>query len=243
MVRASPKPSAPRPTAGAASSRTAEPVARTSGDLPAASAHARPGPPAGRASARRPRRIARRTAGRSGCGTSHRRRRAQPAGDRHAARQEGRADRSRSAPSARPDEVPCRGPRGCKSCASGPCIAPHARPPHPHVRCPRQGRVGPYQHRQDASGDHPPAGASSGIIGFPLRLLARENYDRMVAAKGEQHVALITGEEKIVPPEAQVVRLHGGGHAARPPASNSSRWTRSSSAPTRIAAMSSPTGC
>ena len=44
---------------------------------------------------------------------------------------------------------------------------------------------------------------ASGIIGFPLRLLARENYDRMVAAKGARHVALITGEEKIVPPEAR----------------------------------------
>ncbi len=43
----------------------------------------------------------------------------------------------------------------------------------------------------------------TGIIGFPLRLLARENYDRMVAAKGERFVALITGEEKIVPPEAR----------------------------------------
>ncbi|WP_264786562.1 DEAD/DEAH box helicase family protein, partial [Gluconobacter cerinus] len=37
---------------------------------------------------------------------------------------------------------------------------------------------------------------SSGIIGFPLRLLARENYERLVAAKGERSVALITGEEK-----------------------------------------------
>ena len=46
-------------------------------------------------------------------------------------------------------------------------------------------------------------GHSSGIIGFPLRLLARENYDRMVAAKGVRSVALITGEEKIVPPEAR----------------------------------------
>jgi ATP-dependent RNA helicase SUPV3L1/SUV3 len=45
-------------------------------------------------------------------------------------------------------------------------------------------------------------GHSSGIIGFPLRLLARENYDRMVAAKGIRNVALITGEEKIVPPGA-----------------------------------------
>ncbi len=43
----------------------------------------------------------------------------------------------------------------------------------------------------------------SGIIGFPLRLLARENYDRMVAQKGVRQVALITGEEKIVPPGAR----------------------------------------
>ena len=44
---------------------------------------------------------------------------------------------------------------------------------------------------------------SSGIIGFPLRLLARENYDRMVAKKGVGNVALITGEEKIVPAGAR----------------------------------------
>lgn len=44
---------------------------------------------------------------------------------------------------------------------------------------------------------------ASGSIGFPLRLLARENYDRMVAMTGERYVALITGEEKIVPPEAK----------------------------------------
>jgi ATP-dependent RNA helicase SUPV3L1/SUV3 len=46
-------------------------------------------------------------------------------------------------------------------------------------------------------------GHASGIIGFPLRLLARENYDRMVARKGARYVALITGEEKIVPPDAR----------------------------------------
>src|SRR5471032_2814246 len=46
-------------------------------------------------------------------------------------------------------------------------------------------------------------GHSSGIIGFPLRLLARENYDRMVAEKGVRFVGLITGEEKIIPPEAR----------------------------------------
>ncbi|HEY0524754.1 MAG TPA: helicase-related protein [Stellaceae bacterium] len=43
-------------------------------------------------------------------------------------------------------------------------------------------------------------GHQSGMIGFPLRLLARENYDRIVRQKGARSVALITGEEKIVPP-------------------------------------------
>ena len=42
-----------------------------------------------------------------------------------------------------------------------------------------------------------------GMIGFPLRLLARENYDRLVATHGKMAVALITGEEKIIPPRAQ----------------------------------------
>ena len=40
----------------------------------------------------------------------------------------------------------------------------------------------------------------SGMIGFPLRLLARENYDRVVKLRGVRAVALITGEEKILPP-------------------------------------------
>jgi ATP-dependent RNA helicase SUPV3L1/SUV3 len=41
---------------------------------------------------------------------------------------------------------------------------------------------------------------SSGIIGLPLRLLAREVYNRIVARVGSDQVALITGEEKIMPP-------------------------------------------
>jgi ATP-dependent RNA helicase SUPV3L1/SUV3 len=45
-------------------------------------------------------------------------------------------------------------------------------------------------------------GHASGMIGLPLRLLAREIYDRVVAARGARAVALITGEEKIVPPRA-----------------------------------------
>src|SRR6195952_1708929 len=39
-----------------------------------------------------------------------------------------------------------------------------------------------------------------GMTGLPLRLLAREIYDRVVKARGARAVALITGEEKIVPP-------------------------------------------
>ena len=46
---------------------------------------------------------------------------------------------------------------------------------------------------------------SSGVIGFPLRLLAREVYDKVVKLKGEKQVALITGEERIVPPGARYV--------------------------------------
>ena len=41
---------------------------------------------------------------------------------------------------------------------------------------------------------------SSGVIGLPLRLLAREVYGRVAARVGEGAVALITGEEKIIPP-------------------------------------------
>lgn len=44
---------------------------------------------------------------------------------------------------------------------------------------------------------------SSGTIGFPLRLLAREVYDKVCKIKGVSSVALITGEEKIEPPTAR----------------------------------------
>ncbi len=43
----------------------------------------------------------------------------------------------------------------------------------------------------------------TGVIGLPLRLLAREVYDRIVAVRGPSIVALVTGEERIVPPRAQ----------------------------------------
>ena len=43
----------------------------------------------------------------------------------------------------------------------------------------------------------------SGMIGLPLRLLAREIYDKVVAKKGEAAVALVTGEERIWPETAR----------------------------------------
>lgn len=43
----------------------------------------------------------------------------------------------------------------------------------------------------------------TGVIGLPLRLLAREVYDRIVKARGPSVVALVTGEERIVPPRTQ----------------------------------------
>jgi ATP-dependent RNA helicase SUPV3L1/SUV3 len=46
-------------------------------------------------------------------------------------------------------------------------------------------------------------GHRTGIIGLPLRLLAREVYDKIVRARGPSVVALVTGEERIVPPRTQ----------------------------------------
>ncbi|MXU63824.1 helicase-related protein [Oceanomicrobium pacificus] len=45
-------------------------------------------------------------------------------------------------------------------------------------------------------------GHRTGVIGLPLRLLAREVYDRIVALRGPSVVALVTGEERIVPDRA-----------------------------------------
>lgn len=63
-------------------------------------------------------------------------------------------------------------------------------------------------------------GHSSGMMGFPLRLLAREVYDRVRAIKGDNQVALITGEQRIEPPDAryfcctmEAMDRLGGGHA------------------------------
>ncbi len=46
-------------------------------------------------------------------------------------------------------------------------------------------------------------GYRTGVIGLPLRLLAREIYDKIVAIRGPSFVALVTGEERIVPLRTQ----------------------------------------
>ena len=96
-------------------------------------------------------------------------------------------------------------------------------------------------------------GHSSGVIGFPLRLLAREVYDRVVAMKGEKQVALLTGEERIVPPQARYFLCTAesmpvpGGDSHHDEdctaTSPSPRSTRRSSASIPSAATSSPTAC
>ena len=48
----------------------------------------------------------------------------------------------------------------------------------------------------------------SGILGFPLRLLAREIFDKCVDKIGQEKVALITGEEKNNPEITKVLYMH-----------------------------------
>jgi hypothetical protein len=95
-------------------------------------------------------------------------------------------------------------------------------------------------------------GHASGLIGFPLRLLAREVYDRVVKIKGEASVALVTGEEKIVPDKARYflttaesMPLGGGRETGNLPTRDfaSSGSTRRNWGPIRRAATSSPIAC
>ena len=82
---------------------------------------------------------------------------------------------------------------------------------------------------------------ASGIIGFPLRLLARENYDRIVAVRGAGARGARHGRGAHHPAQPVLLDLHRRGHAARPARRTSWRSTRSSSPPTASAATSSPT--
>ena len=46
-------------------------------------------------------------------------------------------------------------------------------------------------------------GHATGMIGLPLRLLAREVYDRLTSTRSPDEVALVTGEERIIPPKTR----------------------------------------
>jgi ATP-dependent RNA helicase SUPV3L1/SUV3 len=72
-----------------------------------------------------------------------------------------------------------------------------------YARAPLKAVLGPTNTGKTHLAVERMCGHSSGMIGFPLRLLAREVYERVVALKGERQVALITGEEKIVPEGAR----------------------------------------
>ena len=56
-------------------------------------------------------------------------------------------------------------------------------------------------------------GYQSGMIGFPLRLLARENYDKLVTKVGVSQVALITGEGKNISTSSTLLLLYGRSNA------------------------------
>ena len=74
----------------------------------------------------------------------------------------------------------------------------------PYARAAEQGEVtavlGPTNTGKTHLAVERMLGHASGMIGLPLRLLAREIYDRVVRMRGAACVALITGEEKIMPP-------------------------------------------
>ncbi|HEX8640450.1 MAG TPA: helicase-related protein [Allosphingosinicella sp.] len=72
-----------------------------------------------------------------------------------------------------------------------------------HGRAPLRAILGPTNTGKTHLAVERMCGHSSGMIGFPLRLLAREVYDRVVGLKGESQVALLTGEEKILPAHAR----------------------------------------
>lgn len=78
---------------------------------------------------------------------------------------------------------------------TSPASAPHKLAPSRHVTA----VLGPTNTGKTHLAIERMLGHESGLIGLPLRLLAREVYDRIVARVGPGDVALITGEEKIKP--------------------------------------------
>ena len=82
--------------------------------------------------------------------------------------------------------------RGSRQAFSGPS------PPARHGR--RTAVLGPTNTGKTHFAIERMLGHRSGMIGLPLRLLAREVFDKIVRLRGAADVALITGEERIVPP-------------------------------------------
>ena len=79
-------------------------------------------------------------------------------------------------------------------------IAPHNRPViHAVSDAKLMAVLGPTNTGKTHYAIERMCGYASGMMGLPLRLLAREIYERVVAIKGPNAVALITGEEKIIP--------------------------------------------
>src|ERR1700743_465481 len=91
------------------------------------------------------------------------------------------------------------------SLAPGP-LRPHvcpmpSRPAPPHARV--TALLGPTNTGKTHFAIERMLAHRSGMIGLPLRLLAREVYDRITRLKSPNEVALVTGEEKIIPRAAR----------------------------------------
>ncbi len=86
-----------------------------------------------------------------------------------------------------------------------PASAPrtHSNPPERRPDCARNvtAVLGPTNTGKTHLAIERMLGHETGMIGLPLRLLAREVYEKVAARAGAENVALITGEEKIKPPE------------------------------------------
>lgn len=81
-------------------------------------------------------------------------------------------------------------------------VEPHARPRRVDA-APLKAVLGPTNTGKTHLAVERMLAHRDGMIGLPLRLLAREIYDRVVREKGAAAVALITGEEKIAPESAR----------------------------------------
>lgn len=86
----------------------------------------------------------------------------------------------------------------CPSCGKQPRMSHNNTPPLKAV-------IGPTNTGKTHLAVERMLAHSSGMIGFPLRLLAREIYDRVVAVRGEGAAALVTGEERIWPAGARYI--------------------------------------